>query len=230
MGEGTHDMTDMLTDTTDLSALAKRIARMEGVEEIRQLTAKYALCLDQRDYDALVNLFVEDIGVPGKQRGRLALKQWYCTTTRGGATKSTAHFVGNQIIEFEDDETATGLVYSRNHLETADGWMMEMMIYLDRYVKEGGRWFFKRRTPFFLYQCPMGEIPLDEYKLVWNGAPPAQENYHAAFPSWDEFWSADPNDDKPVPPPSPIGKFLETVRRGTDMPRVKPAGTMRKEG
>ena len=209
--------------------ILNRLARLEGVEEIRQLAAKYAVCLDQRDYDSLVNLFVDDIGVPGKKRGRLALKQWYCGTTRGGETKSTAHFVGNHIIEFEDDETATGLVYSRNHLETADRWMIEMMIYLDRYSLRDGQWFFARRTPFFLYQCPMDAMLLGDFKLAWGDGPPAQSNYHAAFPSWDEFWSDDPNDDKPVPPPSPIGQFLKTLRRNQDMPRVKPAGTMRKE-
>ncbi|KHK89130.1 nuclear transport factor 2 family protein [Novosphingobium malaysiense] len=220
-------MTEYPANGDTLRGLEARIARMEAVEEIRQLPAKYAVCLDQRDYDALVNLFVDDIGVPGKRRGRQALKAWYCDTVRGGGSKSTAHLVGNHIIEFENDDLATGLVYSRNQLETGERWMVEMMVYLDRYARVDGRWFFQRRTPFFLYQCPMDAIPLDEFKITWGDGPPAQENFHAAFPSWQEFWSDSPNDDLPVPPPSPLGRFVETLRRGQTMPRVKPAGTMR---
>jgi hypothetical protein len=37
--------------------LAERIERLESIDEIRQLAAKYALSLDMRDLDAHVNLF-----------------------------------------------------------------------------------------------------------------------------------------------------------------------------
>ena len=217
-------------NTSELSKLLARIDRLEGLDEIRQLVIKYALCLDQRDYDSLVNLFIEDIGVPGKLRGRNALKKWYITTARNGRTKSTAHVTANHIIEFEAEDQATGLVYSRNELETDECWMVEMMIYLDRYTRRDGRWFFQRRTPVFLYQCPMNDIPLDSFKLRWGDHPPIEQNFHSGFPSWDEFWSSGEEiDDRPVPPLSPIGEFLKTLRRGQDAPKVKPAGTMRKQ-
>ena len=57
--------------------LPARIERLEAIDEIRQLAAKYAVALDMRDLDALVNLFVEDVGVPGKRSGRAALRAWY---------------------------------------------------------------------------------------------------------------------------------------------------------
>ena len=38
----------------DLGALAQRIERLESIEEIRQLPARYSLALDMRDLDALV--------------------------------------------------------------------------------------------------------------------------------------------------------------------------------
>ena len=55
---------------TSIADLEARIERLEALDEIRQLAAKYAVALDMRDLDALVNLFVEDVGVPGKRRGR----------------------------------------------------------------------------------------------------------------------------------------------------------------
>ena len=62
---------------SELADVLARVERLEALEEIHQLPAKYAAALDMRDLDALVNLFVDDIGVPGKQRGRHALKRWY---------------------------------------------------------------------------------------------------------------------------------------------------------
>ena len=43
--------------------LLARIDRLESLDEIRQLPAKYALSLDMRDMDAHVNLFAADIRV-----------------------------------------------------------------------------------------------------------------------------------------------------------------------
>ena len=41
----------------------QRIDRLESLDAIRQLVAKYSLSLDMRDLDAHVNLFAEDIRV-----------------------------------------------------------------------------------------------------------------------------------------------------------------------
>src|SRR3954454_19818852 len=99
---------------SDNDELLARVDRLESLEQIRQLPPKYALALDQRDLDALVNLFVDDIGVPGRQRGRAALKRWYDGQMR--AKTHTAHVAGGPVIAFETADLATGLVYSRNDL------------------------------------------------------------------------------------------------------------------
>ena len=68
----------------DLAALnlLGRIDRLESIDEIRQLAAKYSLALDMRDSDAWVGLFPEDIKVSENQSGRLALKTWFDETMR----------------------------------------------------------------------------------------------------------------------------------------------------
>ena len=48
---------------SDASDVLARIDRLESLDEIRQLAAKYSLALDMRDLDALVNLFPEDVRV-----------------------------------------------------------------------------------------------------------------------------------------------------------------------
>ena len=49
-----------MNESRDLLA---RLDRLESLDAIRQLAAKYALALDMRDLDALVNLFPEDVKV-----------------------------------------------------------------------------------------------------------------------------------------------------------------------
>jgi SnoaL-like domain len=208
----------------DEEGLLARIERLEALDEIRQLPARYALCVDMRDMDALVNLFVEDIGAPGGGRGRAALRRWYDTALRSGPS-GTAHGVAGHIIEFESPTLASGLVYSRNDLETPTAWLIEMMAYLDRYSRRDGRWYFQRRTPLYWYECDITNPPLGEKKLRWPGREPGEGAFHDAFPSWAEFWDrVDGDADAPVPPPAAVGRFLETVRRGRGSPRVSPAG------
>ena len=84
------------------ATLLARIDRLESLDEIRQLPAKYSLSLDMRDLDAHVNLFAPDIRVSREASGRGALKRWLDDTLRLQFT-GTSHHIGNHIIEFEDD-------------------------------------------------------------------------------------------------------------------------------
>src|SRR5690625_7223284 len=96
--------------------LLARIDRLESMEEIRMLPAKYALSLDMRDLDAHVNLFAEDIRVSRDQVGRAHLKAWLDATLRNQFT-GTSHHIGAHIIEFKDADNAIGVGYSKNEHE-----------------------------------------------------------------------------------------------------------------
>lgn len=212
------------------SDLAARIARLEALEEIRQLAAKYAVALDMRDLNSLVNLFVDDVGVPGGKRGRAALRAWYDTQLRQGLLGS-AHGVLGHIIDIHDADHASGLAYSRNDLETASVWVIELLAYLDSYERRDGRWLFARRTPLFWYESDITAPALGPEKIRWPDAPRDEGAFHDAFPSWDEFWAADPGRlDTPVPAPAPVGAWLATLRRGTGAPSVNPTGRAQDPG
>ena len=90
--------------------LGRRIDRLESLDQIRQLAAKYSLSLDMRDLDAHVNLFAPDIRVSREHSGRAHLKRWLDDTLRLQFT-GTSHHIGNHIIEFDDPDHAphTGL-------------------------------------------------------------------------------------------------------------------------
>ena len=85
------------------TSLEQRIDRLESLDEIRQLVAKYSLSLDMRDLDAHVNLFAEDIRVSREHSGRSHLKAWVDDTLRHQFT-GTSHHTGNHIIEFKDPD------------------------------------------------------------------------------------------------------------------------------
>ena len=57
-------------------SIEERIDRLESLDEIRQLAAKYSVTLDMRDIDMHVNLFVPDVRVGKEKSGRQALKKW----------------------------------------------------------------------------------------------------------------------------------------------------------
>ncbi len=100
-----------------MSNLEARIDRLESLDAIRQLPAKYALTLDMRDIDMMVTLFPEDVRVGKEASGRKALRTYMDRTLRSPFT-GTSHHIGGHIIEFDDPDHAHGIVYSKNEHET----------------------------------------------------------------------------------------------------------------
>lgn len=199
----------------------RRIERLESLDEIRQLAAKYALSLDMRDLDAHVNLFAENIRVSRNKVGRSNLKRWLDDTLRHQFT-GTSHHIGNHIIEFEDADHASGVVYSKNEHETGGEWVIMQMLYWDNYERIGGRWYFRRRLPCYWYATDLNKPPIGDLKMRWPGREPYNGAYHELWPSWDEFWRNPPQDDEPeVAAPAPLEEFLKTMRRNDDIPKIR---------
>jgi hypothetical protein len=202
-----------------LAALERRLDRMESVEQIRQLPARYALALDMRDLDALVGLFPEDVQV-GRSRGRAALRAWFDRTLRVQFT-GTSHHIGNHVIEFEDADHARGVVYSKNEHETATEWVIMQMMYVDEYVRSADRWYFLRRLPLYWYATDLNKPPLGTDKMRWPGVAPYTGGYHELFPSWKAFWARSGAPDGPVAEPAPFDEFIQRMRAGAPAPAIK---------
>ena len=203
-----------------MTTLESRIDRLESLDAIRQLPAKYALALDMRDMDAMVSLFVADVRVGKDASGRQALRAYMDRTLRSPFT-GTSHHIGGHVIEFDDPDHAHGIVYSKNEHETGDEWVIMQMMYVDDYVRQDGRWFFARRLPLYWYATDLNKPPIGDSKMRWPGTDWAEGNFHKLFPSFAEFWAREGDDGSPVPEPAPLEKFLETMRRGAAAPRVK---------
>jgi len=203
----------------DLAVLSRRIDRLESLEQIRQLPARYALALDMRDLDALAGLFPEDVEV-GKSRGREGLRAWFDRILRVQFT-GTSHHVGNHIIEFEDADHARGVVYSKNEHETGAEWVIMQMMYVDDYERRNGRWFFRRRAPLYWYATDLNKPPLGPAKMRWPGVAPYEGGFHQLFPSWNAFWARSGPPDGPVADPAPFDEFIKRMRANAPAPSIK---------
>ncbi len=203
------------------SSIEARLDRLESIEEIRQLVAKYALSLDMRDLDAHVNLFAADIRVSRELSGRGHLKRWLDDTLRLQFT-GTSHHTGNHIIEFDDADHAHGVVYSKNEHETGDEWVIMQMLYWDDYERIDGRWFFRRRLPCYWYATDLNKPPVGEAKMRWPDREAYDGAFHDLFPSWEHFWAHPPGEDEPeVAAPAPLEQFLKNIRKGAPDPRIR---------
>lgn len=208
---------DSATAAADLAA---RLDRLESLDAIRQLPAKYALALDMRDMDALVSLFPADVRVGKDASGRAALRAYMDRTLRSPFT-GTSHHIGGHVIEFDDPGHAHGVVYSKNEHETGDEWVVMQMMYADDYVRVEGRWYFARRLPLYWYATDLNRPPIGPAKMRWPGTEPTEGNFHKLFPSFAEFWARGGDDGSPVAEPAPLDGFLEAMRRGQAAPKVK---------
>jgi uncharacterized protein (TIGR02246 family) len=203
-----------------MTTLEARIDRLESLDAIRQLPAKYSLALDMRDMDAMVSLFPADVRVGKDARGRQALRAYMDQTLRSPFT-GTSHHTGGHVIEFDDPDHAHGVVYSKNEHETGDEWVIMQMLYVDDYVRQDGRWYFARRLPLYWYATDLNKPPVGDNKMRWPGTEWVEGNFHKLFPSYAEFWAREGDHGGPVQEPAPLDKFLQTMRRGAAAPKVK---------
>lgn len=200
--------------------LAARIDRLESLDAIRQLPAKYALALDMRDMDAMVGLFPADVRVGKETKGREALRAYLDETMRV-QFNGTSHHIGGHIIEFDDPDHARGIVYSKNEHETGPEWVIMQMMYVDDYERIEGRWYFRRRLPLYWYATDLNKPPIGDRKMRWPGREPYEGGFHELFPSWREFWARSGAPEGPVPEPAPLDQFINRMRGTAEAPRVR---------
>lgn len=169
-----------------------RLDRLESIEQIRQLAARYALALDRRDVVGLAGLFVSDVKVGDGRVGRAALADWFDQILR--PYRITFHLIGNHIIDFTGPDTARGLVYCRPEHEVGEEWIVMPLIYHDRYAREDGEWYFRSRKPKPFYAAGVADNPLRVPGRFHFPANPYLTG--ASLPedweSWQKFWRRSP--------------------------------------
>jgi len=166
----------------------ERVDRMESLAEIRQLPVRYALALDSRDIATLVTLFPADVRVGADQSGREALHSWFVDAM--SKVRTTVHFVGNHIVDFESVDRARGIVYCRDEVEYPESgeWHVGMLQYHDTYRRDDGEWVFERRRFNRWYQVDALERPAAGAGMGLDRDPITTARLPEAFPTWARFW------------------------------------------
>jgi hypothetical protein len=173
-----------------VSKIDDRIDRLESIEAIRDITARYPIFLDARDLDGLVALFVEDVKAsPDAERGRGPLLAHYQQLCRGWGY--TVHQVFQQAIDFETPDKAMGHVYCKAEHEIGGVFVVAMLRYLDRYERRDGRWYFRwRRTPMW-YVTQVADGPVGDDRIQWPDRPAEQAPLPEAFETYRAFYDSD---------------------------------------
>jgi len=142
--------------------LETRIDRLESESAIRQLIARYCFAIDQRQRAEVAALFAEDAvvcsadGVMNAQ-GVDTIMAMY--EGRFAALGPGAHYMHDVQIDFEDADSATGLVSGHAELMRNNEMMVTSLRYHDRYRRTAAGWRFARRQINFLYYVTVADYP-----------------------------------------------------------------------
>ena len=125
-------------------------------QELADLVAGYSRAVDRREFDALVNLYhpdaIHDHG-PMFQGKRDDFISWL---KQSPTNLITQHVVGNALYVINGDQ-AEGEIYTINcHVIGGERDYFAGGRYLDRYIRENGRWFFslRKRVVDWTYEGP----------------------------------------------------------------------------
>jgi uncharacterized protein (TIGR02246 family) len=133
-------------------ALAARLQVLEDREAIRALLVSYARTLDERDFAGFEQLWAKDAefigGASDAAKGPAAianLLQGLLKVNAAPVPGRDFHLVMNQTVDVTGD-TATGFSRGTWVVTDPDKKMRISIIanYYDQFVREGGRWKFKR--------------------------------------------------------------------------------------
>lgn len=155
-------------------------------EEIRQLAAHYAVAIARLDVEALSQLFVEDVRVPGGASGREAFKRAMADML--AATRVSILNVGTHAIELLDQDHAIGTVFCHGELGDEREWIHQLIVYEDRYERRAGRWHFLSRKHRLVYGERSARSPLDQAPAEWPKSAVGRGTAPMHWPSWQSFW------------------------------------------
>ena len=142
-----------------MSDIEQRLRRVEDRIELRDLVARYCLATDDRDYDTLAEVYAADAvytGPSGRCEGRDAVIAYVRQAMDGyGGSVHTAH---HQLVDFDDDDHATGVVTAHVEMGIGDETRFGAMRYRDRYARIDGRWRIAERTLDFVHIGPWSQV------------------------------------------------------------------------
>ena len=125
-----------------------------------ELAHRYAVALDRKDHAALAALFVPAIQAKVREQLEPVVD----------ALGVTVLAVTTQVVDPDpvDEDRATGVVYCTAEVEDPDaGWIRQQIVYLDRYERHDGQWYFRARDHQLVYGERVHPNPLEQPPAHW---------------------------------------------------------------
>ena len=176
----------------DNADILRRLRRIEDRFELSDLVAKYGQLLDDRDLDAVAELYSTDSSfdsLTGPVSGRAAVVGYYAE--RLGAGGVTYHYPHSQVLTFsDDDDSASGVVHAHAEMEIDGVTLVIALRYLDEYTREDGAWRFRSRRAQQLYALPLDELATQlgsTTRKRWPGMEPMAADIPESLPTWQAF-------------------------------------------
>ena len=148
----------------------QRLRRVEDRLELGELISRYGVAVDDRDFDSLKAMYVEESFFNGFH-GRDAIMDFY--RERGATYGPTYHYPHSWHFKFESDDMASGVVNAHAELSLNGKTLWLGIRYLDRYERVEGEWRFKARDTKFRYVLPFEDMATaygDTLRRRWPGA------------------------------------------------------------
>jgi hypothetical protein len=133
---------------------------VEDVIAIQQLLHRYCFVVDSGTPDEIASLFHETAtlvpvysGEP-PCKGRAAIREWYAAYDRNFRSKveHLRHCVTNPLIDLQGNEATARCYLTADSISKKHGVPNTALgRYVDRLVKDGGRWFFQERQIHLSY-------------------------------------------------------------------------------
>jgi ketosteroid isomerase-like protein len=166
-----HDMSD--------------VDQLLAYEQIRQLVARYALAVNLRDLDALVELFVPGVEAGHGRTGREALKESFARHMNAADVDILE--VSTHVIDLVDRDHAIGTVYSRCELGDPTRWSRQAIAYEDDYERRDGAWYFVHRDHLLFYGVDEIGSPLDQQPAQWPRRTVGRGSVPYDWPTWQAY-------------------------------------------
>jgi ketosteroid isomerase-like protein len=180
-------ITNILLSMNRVSDAQTDLSWLVAHENIRQLAARYALAVDSRDLDALVELYVDDVALGDGRVGRQALRDH--SERILSEIGVSVLLVGTHVIDLHDATHGTGVVYTKAEIQDGEKWIHQAVAYDDRYECRDGRWYFVSRRHRLFYGAEVGISPLGLAPANWPEHHDGWGTLPAAWPTWQAFWA-----------------------------------------
>src|SRR3546814_5632913 len=113
------------------AGLDDRIPPIEDERSVQQLAARHACAVDIRNLADLGGLFSTQTNIGEHGSGEDGARAFY-DRVLAGFYRSFHQIVGHVITDIDAD-SARGTVYCRAEHEDGDHWIVNLMVYFDRY-------------------------------------------------------------------------------------------------